>query len=176
MTDATDKSEFNKNILEQYKICIEMADRVSSRRLLANNMYLAIIAALSIAYTIGPDKLGTDSKIPLHFILSIVSLMLSILWYTTITYYSDINGAKYQVINSMEIHLPAKAFTTEWVIFKTIRNERKVFGFRFKLSSMETIMPMATFVLSIVSIVYETVNTTHKTASIAYEICFRFCP
>lgn len=45
-------SEFEKHLFEQYKLYVEMADRISTRRMWANSFFLsvhtALIAVLSV--------------------------------------------------------------------------------------------------------------------------------
>lgn len=49
--DLYDNDKYFANLLEQYKTCIEMVDRLSARRVLVNNTFITLIGAGAIAYT-----------------------------------------------------------------------------------------------------------------------------
>lgn len=45
-------------LLDQYKLCVEMADRVSSRRIQTNQFYLSLLSALLaiVAFSLNKDS------------------------------------------------------------------------------------------------------------------------
>lgn len=45
-------SEFEKHLFEQYKLYVEMADRISARRMLANSFFVGVHTALITAFTV----------------------------------------------------------------------------------------------------------------------------
>ena len=45
-------AEYENHLFEQYRICVEMADRVSSRRMLANSFFAGVHTTLAVAYTV----------------------------------------------------------------------------------------------------------------------------
>ena len=114
-------SEDKKYICEQYKICIEMADRISHRRHLANVFYLSINTALFslILFVLKgyfPNKEGV-----FLFILLVLSLFggaISLRWREAILSYKRLNTAKYEVILELEKELPKQPYTKEWKILE----------------------------------------------------------
>lgn len=45
-------AEFEKHLFEQYKLYVEMADRISARRMLANSFFVGVHTALITAFTV----------------------------------------------------------------------------------------------------------------------------
>ena len=44
--------EYENHLFEQYKLYVDMADRVSSRRMLANSFFVGVHTALVVAFTV----------------------------------------------------------------------------------------------------------------------------
>ena len=97
-----------------YKIYLEMADRISSRRERTNSFFLSINTAIIgfIGYLTGTDKISGD-----YILFSLVGLsgiVLSFLWYRIIRSYRDINNAKFKIVHEIEQKLPLRPFDAEW--------------------------------------------------------------
>jgi hypothetical protein len=108
--------DYRKHLFMQYKLCVEMADRISSRRSTANNFFLSVNTLL-VAVIGALSRLGTTSTsyILLWVIIaSVAGILFCLCWATTIRRYRDLNNAKFKVINAIEKKLPASAFTSEW--------------------------------------------------------------
>ena len=119
--------EYNKHLLEQYKLCVEMADKISSRRCNANNFFLSINTILLTAIGI-LSKLGFDFTIfNLTWIImvSFAGILFCWTWIVTIRCYRNLNEAKFEIINKFEQKLPVKAFETEWAL---LTGENKKIG------------------------------------------------
>lgn len=122
----------NKNILfEQYKLAVEMADRISARREGANKIFLS---ANSIIFAFIATK--TDFAI-IHIFISIFGVLLCMVWASIIKNYRSLNSAKYAVINEMEELLPWKVYKDEWNKLKN-GTDRKVYA---KLTVVEKQLP-----------------------------------
>jgi quinol-cytochrome oxidoreductase complex cytochrome b subunit len=109
-------NNYKKHLFMQYKLCVEMADRTSSRRITANNFFLSVNTLLVAA--IGAlSRLGSNSisySLLWAIIASVAGILFCLCWATTIRRYRDLNNAKFNVINAIEKKLPASAFTSEW--------------------------------------------------------------
>lgn len=116
--EKTYGSEYRKHLLEQYKICVETADKISSRRSAANNFFLSINTLLFTAIGL-LSRLGSGFT-TFTFVWVVVASAAGILfcwtWLSTIQCYRKLNSAKFEVINKIEQKLPVKAFETEWAI------------------------------------------------------------
>ena len=104
------KETFQAHLLDQYKLYVEMADRISSRRQSANSYFLSINTALLgfIGY-IG----GKEPTIYLSLVAT-AGVALSYLWYRIIRSYRGLNRAKFLVIHEIEKRLPISPYDAEW--------------------------------------------------------------
>jgi hypothetical protein len=106
------------DLLEQYKLAAEMADRVSARRGNANLLFLSIQTTLltgaGLAYT-------TLRDVAWYSVLGVAltGVAISAAWWRQLQSYRLLNKAKFAVINAMEEFLPVKIFTDEWEILTT---------------------------------------------------------
>ncbi|OUS84917.1 hypothetical protein CA951_39775 [Rhodococcus sp. NCIMB 12038] len=113
-------------ILDVYKLAVEMADRVSARRGLANQFYLSLetlilgVPALLQVSDNGP-ALGEGRA----SILSILGIVVALVWWLQLRSYRQLNKAKFDVINSIEgEHMTIRIFSDEWKSLKSDHVER----------------------------------------------------
>ncbi len=115
-------SSFQTHILEQYKIFVEMADRVSTRRGQANHFYIALLTALiaMLTFVSTKDIFGSVLNIAL-LTASFIGSLLCVLWWTTIQSYRQLSKLKFAVIHEMEKILPFACYKREREIEKKIK-------------------------------------------------------
>lgn len=141
-------SKFKEHLLEQYKIYVETAERVSEKRQSANNFYLTLtssIFALSSYLSI----------IMINFwiiLLSAIGIVISLVWIKNIISYKQLNTGKYQVIHKLEEHLPASLFKTEWNDYLEKGEGQKY----TKLTNIEKYVPEIFIILYSIIIVFST--------------------
>jgi hypothetical protein len=109
-----DTKEYSAALLEQYKIYVEMADRISARRALTNTFFLtlnsAIFTVIGVFWTNRPHAASWLLIFPL---LVLVGQCLA--WFWLVRSYRQLNGAKYAVVGAMEERLPASPYwRAEW--------------------------------------------------------------
>jgi hypothetical protein len=102
-----DKEVVTPGFLEQYKLAVEMADRVSARRAAANSFFLTVQTALVTAFGFAEHD---------RWPISAAGMAVAAAWWLSLRSYRMLNGAKFEVINMMEERLPAAPFRDEWVI------------------------------------------------------------
>jgi hypothetical protein len=102
--------KLQSHLFEQYKLYIEMADRISARRQTANSYFLTVNTALLsfVGYITSKD---TSDYL---WLLGIVGVSLCYLWYRLIRSYKDLNTAKFNVIHEIEKRLPLSPYGAEW--------------------------------------------------------------
>ena len=99
-------------VIEVYKIAVEMADRVSSRRATANAFFLTVNTTLIAV--IGLNKAPTSDHV-MTISVCIAGMLVAACWWFLLRSYRLLNEAKFKVINKIEAeHLPVKPFTDEW--------------------------------------------------------------
>jgi len=118
-------------LLEQYKLAVEMADRISARREGANKIFLS---ANSIIFAF----LATQTEFStVHILITVLGSLLCFVWASIIKNYRSLNSAKYAVIHEMEEKLPWKVYTDEWQKLKNGK-DKKVYA---KLTVVEKKLP-----------------------------------
>jgi len=109
------KELYQNHIIEQYKVYVEMADRISARRNLANMFFLTLNTTIlgAIGFSFEKIHLVNPKWLILIPILSI--LILVFVWVWLIRSYRNLNSAKYKVIGNLEKRLPASPYWAgEW--------------------------------------------------------------
>jgi drug/metabolite transporter (DMT)-like permease len=106
--------KYRTAILEQYKIYVEMADRVSARRALANTFFLtlntAVFTAIGVFWNRRPEASAWWLLFPL-----VVLLGQCTAWFWLIRSYRQLNAAKWTVVGALEEQLPASPYwSAEW--------------------------------------------------------------
>lgn len=100
-------------VLEQYKLAVEMADRISRRRYQANRFFVSIVSALTV--------LNGSSLIDKAWHTAAVAgaiVSLCFLWRRLLITYRALNSAKFKVIHEMEKELPFAMFAQEQQYYK----------------------------------------------------------
>jgi hypothetical protein len=110
---TADGQRYQAAVLEQYKLCVEMADRISARRALANGFFLSLnTAVLTVAGALWQtsDISAWSLLLPLP-----VVLVQAGAWFWLIGSYRQLNSAKYAVVGALEERLPASPYWRgEW--------------------------------------------------------------
>ena len=143
-----------KTILEQYKMFVEMADRVSTKRGQANMFYISLLSGIIIATSaIIEKKLFVDFSTLINFSTAILGLIICFVWRRTILSFRTLNTAKFKVIHEMESHLPFACYDKEWEYLTRDKKNKYT-----QLTASETYIPIlltlpfvALFIYSIVS-------------------------
>lgn len=107
--------KYQAALLDQYKMYVEMADRVSARRGLANTFFLtlntAVFTVIGVLLQFSPQVATWLLVFPL---VALVGQCAA--WFYIVRSYRQLNTAKYEVIGAMEERLPASPYwRAEWV-------------------------------------------------------------
>ncbi len=86
-------------LLEQYKIAINSAEKISDRRATANNFFIALNSVLFSLNNI--DKLKSFDDF-FSTILLCFSILICLVWIRLLKHYKEMNGVKFEIINSIE--------------------------------------------------------------------------
>jgi hypothetical protein len=101
-------------LLEQYKLYVEMADRVSARRALANAFFLTLNTSVFVLFGVFWQQRPAVAVWWLVFpFLALVGQCVA--WYWMLRSYRQLNAAKYLVVGALEKRLPASPYwNAEW--------------------------------------------------------------
>jgi hypothetical protein len=136
-------ADYHAHLLAQYKLYVEMADRVSRRRENANAFFLTINTAIFGLLKL--PLLPLNNWFP-FVMVSAAGITLCIAWLTYIRSYRDLNTAKFAVVGRLEEHLPVRPYHAEWVAVGQGRNPRL---YR-PLSHVEAAVPWVFLILHVV--------------------------
>ena len=114
-TKETYDGSITSDMLEQYKIYVQSAENVSSRRVSTSRYLLTLSAALMAIHGIQLSSLNHD-----YWILTVpvAGIAVSVLWYNLIQSHRDMNTIKFKIILELEQHLPVALYTREWDMAK----------------------------------------------------------
>lgn len=131
--------DFKSHFIEQYKMCVEMADRVSTRRSQANSFYISLLSAPPTLLTLVDKQSSSESRSILFLFIAILGLTSCFIWYANIQSYKQLNSAKFNVINEMERFLPFPCFAREWEVLISEKLKRKEYR---QLTAVEKFIPL----------------------------------
>lgn len=105
-------NDYRATLLEQYKLYVEMADRISQRRSISNTFFLTLNSAfITVIVSLFPgESIGAT-----WLLLPLAALIVQCLaWYFIVRSYRMLNSCKYNIVNELEERLPATPWKTEW--------------------------------------------------------------
>ena len=102
---------FGTHVLEQYKLYVQSAENVSSRRIATIRYMLTISAALVAVYGVQSATFGQGLWL---LPIPAVGVASALAWYQLIVSYKNLNDLKFDIIAEFEEHLPTAPFTYEW--------------------------------------------------------------
>ena len=113
-----DAEKYRSAILEQYKLCVEMADRISARRALANAFFLTLNTAVLTTIGVFLGVFWKDRPhVPAYYLVLplVLLVVLCLAWFWLVRSYRQLNSGKYAVIGALEERLPASPYwNAEW--------------------------------------------------------------
>jgi hypothetical protein len=134
---------FHEYLLEQYKLYVEMADRISNRRAQTNRFYISLLSGLlALLSIIVGRNIFSDFQTIMFSVISVLGLTLCALWNINIRSYRQLNSGKFKVVHEMEQHLPFPCYSREWEILGEGEKSKKY----LQLTRVEQYVP---FLLSI---------------------------
>lgn len=122
-----DKEDLAAVALEQWKVCVQIAQNTSQRRATANTVYTALNTGI-IGYMFTKDGGAVTKSIVLPIIGTIhknaevvvkptlwpiIGSVICIAWIKSIKYYRDLNTVKYNIIKELEEYIGIKPFQCE---------------------------------------------------------------
>ncbi len=108
------QEQYQAAILEQYKLCVEMAERVSARRAFANTFFLTLNTGVFTLFgTLWKDRPSGAVWWLAFPVIVLVGECLA--WFWLLRSYRQLNSAKYAVIGALEELLPTSPYwRAEW--------------------------------------------------------------
>jgi hypothetical protein len=110
-------NKFNEHLIEQYKLYVQMADNISSRRSQTNAFFISVLSALLVFLSLASDGKQSSNILNIAYIaMAILGLLICGVWFVNIQSYKQLNSGKYKVIHEIEQQLPFPCYDREWDI------------------------------------------------------------
>lgn len=103
--------KYHEHLLEQYKLYVEMTDRISQRRQSANTWFLTINTAL---LTILGTFYTSDVSPVIICLIAIAGGINCTHWWRLVVSYKQMNSGRFKVVHAIENKLPLKIYDAEW--------------------------------------------------------------
>ena len=111
-------ASFQAHLLEQYKIYVESAQKVTDRRITTGNYLLTVNSFLLTVFGVASSQHLSGFWLA---IVPVAGLLVSFTWYALVVFYRNLGASKYKVIHRLESFLPTAPFRCEW---RTAHEER----------------------------------------------------
>ena len=128
-----DNKDISDALLEQYKLYVEMMDKVSERRGNANSFFITLHTV--VLGIIGINGFNVEKY---WLLIVILGLILSYVWWYLLQSYKLLNMGKFEVIHEMEKELPMNMYAYEWEILDYGKNRAKY----WPISHLERTIPI----------------------------------
>jgi hypothetical protein len=151
-------TQSDPRLIEQYKMYVEMADRVSARRADTNKFYISLLTALLAILLLVVEKNIFSSLQSLVFLaIALLGAALCFVWVINIRSYSQLNTGKFAVIHDMEKQLPYACYDREWDILGRGEDRKKY----FQLTRIEQYVPFLLAVPYLILFIYAIYSLIH---------------
>jgi hypothetical protein len=127
----------NAVLLEQYKIYLQLLDKISDRRQSANSFFLSINTGLCALMGYMFSKEVPAELRPLLWVIPFPGILISYFWFRLVRSYRYVNAAKFRVVEAIEERLPIAPYAAEWI---ALRNESKAHRY-IPLTNLEVWIP-----------------------------------
>ncbi|MYC07796.1 MAG: hypothetical protein F4X57_11610 [Chloroflexi bacterium] len=142
---------YSAHLLEQYKLYVEMADRISQRRDQSNRFYASLLAGMiALLVILARLNISNDVWAVVFLVGGLFGSFLSVVWLVNIRSYRSLNTAKFTVINKLEKSLPAQGYSDEWNLLRPPDDSPKY----FQLTRVEQFIPVIMFLLFFGLVIY----------------------
>lgn len=147
-----DQDKYLSHLIDQYKIYVEMVDRLSARRVLVNNSFITLVGGAAVAFSAARNYFPAFATV-FQLGISFGTILIGVLWHQTIMYYRDLSSTKFEVIHEIEELLPAQPYRSESIKFIKVR-EKRLNPLTRSLSRMESILPIFVVLISMGGFLY----------------------
>ena len=117
---------------------VDSAEKVSDKRMSANNYFLTINTALVSITVLFISSNFISIKPWFVCIVGGMGLLICIIWFLIVMSYKQLNSGKFRMIHKLEEKLPVKLFADEWKILGEGKDKSKY----FPLSHIEVGVPV----------------------------------
>lgn len=118
--------KYQEHLLDQYKLYVEMADRISLRRDQSNRFYSALLTGLLAVLAVVVDRdILSEVQAVVFLAVALVGMAVCIVWLINIRSYEQLNSGKFKVVQEMEVQLPFPSYLREWEILRPSKEPKR---------------------------------------------------
>lgn len=128
--------------IEQYKLYVEMMDKISERRAATNSFFVALNTVVITLFGILRNE-----NMKYNWLIIVGGLSISYIWGYTLKSYKLLNTGKFKVIHEMELELHFNCYAYEWQILGNGKDKNKY----LPISHVEKIVPIVFAVIYILA-------------------------
>jgi hypothetical protein len=132
-------------VLEQYKLAVEMAAHMSTKRQDANKFYISLVSAFGVLYSLLDKAPPSFTRSAWEDVLPILAVCWCFAWWLTIQDHRRLNMAKWKVIYKLENALPTAPFKWEEEELETLESNKqpiKISPGSFAFTTVERVLPI----------------------------------
>lgn len=133
------------HLLEQYKLYVEMADRVSQRRMDTNKFFISVHT-----FMVTVVSLFSKGNHAVLILIALLGIVFSSAWYIMLKSYRQLNSGKFKVVHEMEAQLPFATYDMEWDKLGRGKNKKLY----WPISHLEVVLPIIMGALYFVFLLY----------------------
>jgi hypothetical protein len=116
-TPAPTQAPANPQLLEQYKAKLTDLGNLGTRQTAMTTYYVSILSALLGVLAFKDRPLAAVDPI-IVLAVCVPGILVSILWFTGVSFFRTLFRAKIRVLEELEKSLPAQTFKTEFAMMK----------------------------------------------------------
>ncbi len=127
--------------IEQYKLYVQMMDKISDRRGIANSFFIGLNTII-----ISVIGIMSSNCIKYWWLIILVGCSISCIWDYILRSYKLLNTGKFIVIHEMERELCFNCYAYEWQVLGRGEDKRKY----LPISHIEKIVPKLLFIIYLI--------------------------
>lgn len=143
-----ENTKCSSDLLEQYKLYVNSAEKISDRRQKTNEFFLGLNTALLTALGFIYGKIENSDIVMILMLIAGISICY--FWYRIIRSYKGLNGGKFDIIHLIEKKLPLSLYDAEWDILGRGEDKNKYWPF----SHIEIKIPWIFIIIYACALVY----------------------
>jgi hypothetical protein len=145
LSSYPEPDKFQDHLLEQYKLYVEMQDRLSARRVKLNSFNVTLLSTLLAFVALVSDQnlrqfQETAFQAVITLAVGLLGIAICFVWDLNIQSIGLVNASKFKVINAIEQCLPYSCWKKEWEMVKQDIRYRRGF---VTTSVSDRILPIA---------------------------------
>lgn len=138
-------------LIEQYKMYVDSAQKISERRSALNSTFTALMSGLLAATPVILKEVNEDAlRCAILMGIGVLGILINVVWYLAILSCRQLNKVKFIVIGEIEKSLPFKCYEREWELIKDEENKLHY----IRITAIERLIPLAFFVPFFVLVIY----------------------